>query len=301
MKKIINLVFPACALLLAYGLKTYFSQATARELAWILRPTATLVSLTTGINFRMDPELGFVNGGHSLIIAPGCAGGNFMVIALLVVAWAGITTLCTTRKKTTWLLLSPVVAYAATIIINSIRVTLSIWLYRAPIYSGLVTREGIHRIAGVVIYLGGLCLLHLLLERSLNRYQRKLSSRHRYISQKTNLSPSIRQPIFWYILIVIVVPVLNHSGTPLSPLFVEHCFSVALGCALVIALFRLPGPKKNSAHDGAQKRELQYQPEYGKKKKLRINQHGWTRFFPLQPQQTIKVGTKTHARHGYNK
>jgi exosortase K len=254
MKKIINPVFPACALLLAYGLKTYFSQASAQGLIWILMPTATLVSLATGISFRMEPELGFINSGHSLIIAPGCAGGNFMVIALLMVAWAGITTLQTAWRKTTWLLLSPIIACTATIIVNSIRVTLCIWLYQAPIYSGLVTREGIHRLAGVVIYLSGLCLLHILLARSLARYKRRLSYRNRPASKTDLPQTTIGQPIFWYILVVIVVPLLNHLGTPLPPLFTEHCFSVVLGCALVVAVFRLPSSKILHAGMAKQKR-----------------------------------------------
>ncbi len=230
MKTILNLLFASSTLSIAYGLKIYFSQASVEGLFFILQPTATLVSLVSGISFKIAPDLGFVNPSHSLIIAPGCAGGNFMVIALLVIAWSGIGTLKTIRKKTLWLIISPFVAYIATIAVNSIRVILSIWLYRAPIYSGLITEGGVHRLTGVLVYLIGLILLKFSIERIISKYQ-----------EQTSRQTRLWQPIFCYILIVIIVPLLNHMGNPLPDLFMTHCFSVAFGCALVFTIFRLSG------------------------------------------------------------
>ena len=232
MKNITNPIFPACSLLLAYGLKSYFSRADAAQLSWMLKPTASLVSMATGIRFHMEPELGFVDSGHTLIIAPGCAGGNFMVIALLLVAWTGISRTHAIREKTVWLLLSPVIAYWATIAVNSIRVILSIYLYRAPIYSAHVTREGVHRLAGVIIYVSGLYLIQGLIKRLLY-----LSGRRRLPAAQFQARSDNCQPILWYLLIVIVVPLLNHPASLLSSLFLEHCASVALGCLVVFLFF----------------------------------------------------------------
>lgn len=233
MKIIVNILFSASTLLTAYGLKTYFSQASVEGLYFILQPTAALVSLVTGISFSMEPDLGFVNPSHSLIIAPGCAGGNFMVIALLVVAWSGIEMLKTRGEKSVWLMMSPFIAYIATITINSMRVILSIWLYRAPIYSGLISEAGVHRLTGVLIYLISLILLKLLIEKIVSHRPEKKSWQSR-----------LWQPIFCYVLIVIIVPLLNHMGSPLPDLFLQHCFSVAFGCALVVTVFRLQAMEK---------------------------------------------------------
>lgn len=248
MKKIGTPICSVCALLFVYGLKTYFSRANAAELSWMLKPTAALVSVVTGISFHMEPELGVVNSGHTLIIAPGCAGGNFMVIALLLVTWTGISRTQTIRQKTAWLLLSPVLAYGATIAVNSIRVILSIYLYRAPIYSAHVTEEGIHRLAGVIIYVSGLYLLH-----SLIHCLPFTSGRHRLPVAQFQARSDSCQPILCYLLIVIVVPLLNHPASLLSSLFLEHCASVALGCLIVLLFFHLSGARFFITGSGKQK------------------------------------------------
>ena len=46
----------ALALLLAFGLKLFYSVAGAAELAWVLAPTAHLVALATGADYVVEAQ-----------------------------------------------------------------------------------------------------------------------------------------------------------------------------------------------------------------------------------------------------
>ena len=71
------------AILAAYVLKRFYSQASAGDLAWILAPTARLVGWMRGETLIAGPA-GWAPAGGSYVIAPACAGVNFMILALTV-------------------------------------------------------------------------------------------------------------------------------------------------------------------------------------------------------------------------
>ncbi len=229
MKNVTVLFFYLAALVPGYWLKAFFSQAGAEDLTWILKPVATLVSFSTGIGFRSDSTLGFVNQDHSLIIAPACAGVNFMVIGLLMISCLCISRLKMAREKIYCLLISPVIVYGTAILVNSLRIIISIHLYEADIYAGIFTEELVHRLTGIIVYLSGLWLLYCIAEYVLRYLQSRTSSQGFSIQDKWYLKVTA-----WYLLIVIVIPLLHSTGGQLPSQFVVHCLSVGLGCVCLI-------------------------------------------------------------------
>jgi exosortase K len=229
MKNITDLLFYPAALVPAYWLKSFFSQAEVGDLIWVLKPVAILVSHSTGIGFTQDSTVGFVNQDHSLIIAPACAGVNFMVIGLLMISCLGISRLEMIREKIYCLLISPVIVYVAGILVNSLRITISIWLFEADIYTGFFTEELVHRLVGVIVYLSGLWILNCIAEYIMRYLQSQTSGQVFSIDGRWYLRVTA-----WYLLIVIVIPLFHSTDGRLPPQFIVHCLSVGLGCVCLI-------------------------------------------------------------------
>jgi exosortase K len=91
-----------------------------------------------------------------IIIAPACAGLNFMIMAFGLSCLCGIRQMRRLGPMLMWLFLSMAIAYGFAIGVNALRIGLSIWLYQAPIYSGWITVERVHRLLGVAVYLPAL-------------------------------------------------------------------------------------------------------------------------------------------------
>ncbi len=85
-----NSIFYILALLIAWGLKYHYSRSGSDELAWVLAPTAGLVELISGIQFENEAHTGFVSQGSRIIIAPACAGINFLIIAFCMATFSGL-------------------------------------------------------------------------------------------------------------------------------------------------------------------------------------------------------------------
>ena len=117
------------ALLIAFGLKYHYSRAGSDELSWILAPTASVVEHVSGIRFENEARTGFVNHQHRVIIAPSCAGVNFLITAFCMAVFYGIHRLKSRRDKLLWLTFSGMCAYFLTIGVNAVRIILSIYLY----------------------------------------------------------------------------------------------------------------------------------------------------------------------------
>ena len=64
-------------------LKLHFGQADGLQLAWLLRPTAALVALLSGLEFVYHGVEGFHNAARNVLIAPACSGINFLAICLV--------------------------------------------------------------------------------------------------------------------------------------------------------------------------------------------------------------------------
>lgn len=155
----LDLAVYAGAFSLAYAVKHWCSTAGADQLAFLLRPTAALVELATGHAFVAERGAGFFSRELHVMIAPVCAGANFLVVAFTALVLGFSPRAQRPAGKLAWFFASAALAYLATLLINATRITLSLRL-ATPLAEGSLSGEGVHRLLGIVTYLGGLLALY---------------------------------------------------------------------------------------------------------------------------------------------
>ncbi len=146
-------------LVLAVGIavKRYYSSSSAEDLEFVLHPTAALVGFVFGAPFH-EARAGWVSEELRTIIAPACAGLNYLVIAFSTLTFAFVRRLDDASDKLGWTLASAAAAYAATLLVNAGRIALGIALKLHHATLGW-SAETVHRVEGVVVYLGSLWML----------------------------------------------------------------------------------------------------------------------------------------------
>jgi exosortase K len=148
------MVYLGAVMAVVLAVKQAYSTASADQLRWILAPTTTLVEQLTGERFVFVPGEGYLSHQQHFLIAPACAGVNFLLAAFLTGA------LGFRRREGspyTLLLLSALGAYGASILANALRITVAFRL-RGQAIAGL-TPEEVHRFTGIGVYLTCLCAL----------------------------------------------------------------------------------------------------------------------------------------------
>ncbi|MFC1828961.1 exosortase K [Thermodesulfobacteriota bacterium] len=227
----------------AMGLKYQYSRAGSDELGWILGPTTWVVEHFSGIPFEQEAGTGYVSRDYRIIIAPACAGVNFFIIAFCMSAFAGLSLLEHSKHKSLWVVSSAAVAYLLTVVVNALRIFVSIWTLGADVYSKTMTPEMIHRIEGTFIYFFFLSLFYLLLRKTL-RCVTPLEGRVRKCLPGINVKNSQKGgsclvPMFWYTLFCLGIPLVNRGYQKNGTLFVHHCLVVLSVCTVVILLIFL--------------------------------------------------------------
>jgi len=237
--------YPLLILLVAAGLKYHYSHAGSGDLFWILRPTAELVELISVMAFDHEEGAGFVNRAHRLIIAPSCAGVNFLITVFCMAAFLGFNRFSCTGTRFAWACVSIAIAYFSAIAVNALRIFASFYLYHADIYSAWLTPERVHRAGGVVIYFLSLSVLYLILMKTIgypgpDRHRDPSGTAATFAATKVLRSGAV--PAAWYLAVAIVLPLLNFAYRKGEGRFVEHGLTVAIICLAVfilIALIRL--------------------------------------------------------------
>jgi len=203
----------------AIGLKAHYSRATVSDLSWILAPTAGLVGWVVKQPLRVDPDLGWLPPDGSFVIAPACAGVNFLILVFGLCTLGFAHRVRSARQRGAGLLLVMAAAYLLTIAVNTVRIVIAVGLYQADVYAGWLTPERAHRVAGTVVYLAGLWGAWLTLERLCARGRRDLAS-------------SVRLPsgilAGAYIGMTVVLPLANGAWGHYGARFCEHAITVSL-------------------------------------------------------------------------
>jgi exosortase K len=171
-KSLLDATLLALVLVSALALKRRYGAASAEELDWLLAPTTSLVELVTGQHFIHEARIGFVSERLPIIIAPGCAGLNFFVIALLTLSFGFLSKLRTPGAKALWLAASVPLAYAATLFANTVRIASAIALHEGGLRVPMLTAAEAHRALGVVVYLPVAWLLFAVAERFFSTVER---------------------------------------------------------------------------------------------------------------------------------
>ena len=204
----------------ALALKLAYSRAGADALQWVLAPSCWLARLG-GVALHHEGGAGYISHADHLVVGPACAGVNFLVSAWLALYFClqgGV------RGKLRWSVCSLACAYASTVIINGLRISLAAQLYRLDIYGALLTPARAHALLGVLLYCGallGLCQL--------------AACRIAQLSAAT----VARRAYAVYLAVVLGLPILNRAYVREPARFVEHALLTAGSGALVLLAFQL--------------------------------------------------------------
>lgn len=150
----------ALALGMAWALKRFYSTATPEELAWVLRPTATAVSALCGSQFVEEAHAGYFSRELHFMIAPACAGVNFMIAAFCTTVFGFTRAGRTFRAKLALFALCGLSSYVATLAANTIRILIGVWLHARPFVWGPLDTGQLFRIQGAAVYFLALSALY---------------------------------------------------------------------------------------------------------------------------------------------
>jgi len=238
-----NGIFYTLGLVIALGLKYYYSGASSDALNWILVPTSRLVEYLSGIHFEKELHSGLVSHSHRYIIASSCAGINFLTIAFSTFFFSLTYRLRSIERKLLWLGISLIVTYLLTLGANALRVIAAIYLYGANIYGRWITPERIHRIEGTLIYFVVLLLAYVTVERIADQFllNRSGQGKNTIVQRKTLLDMIYvcLIPFFCYSFIALGIPLLNVAHKLNRTKYMEHSFWVISSCLTILFLLFL--------------------------------------------------------------
>jgi exosortase K len=228
----------AIVLTAAAALKQFYSMASANELLWILWPTARLTEIVTGTHFSFEPFAGYMSSDRSFLIAPACAGLNFLIATFFMLSLRWLWREHTTGLKWSSLIFIAIAAYSVTIAANTVRISSSLWFNRSHSDLAGLDRDEIHRLDGILVYFGSLLLLFVITENKLSKTR---------VSIRTYLFP-----LGAYYIMTLAVPIANgalwqgwtfwqHAG------FVIATPVVLIAAAITIELFSRHAKRKNIA------------------------------------------------------
>lgn len=160
----IKLFVLAVAAAAAWGLKRHYADASVEDLQWILQPTAQLVGVLTGTAFVAVPGEGYVSYARLFAIEKSCAGVNFLIAAFALVVLARLPRVDSWLGGMTSIAASLTIGYGAAIVVNTVRITIALWLASRPAALPISAAQ-LHRLEGVVVYFVALLMLYELVER----------------------------------------------------------------------------------------------------------------------------------------
>ena len=198
--------------------KQFYRTASAEDLRFLLAPTARLVSWLTGGNFTYESGAGYADYKIGFIIAPPCAGMNFALAAFVTLVFGGLGAMTGPRALAIRLAIAAVSTYVATILINTVRISIAVAMHRGHLRFGEMDRGEAHRLEGIVVYLGGLLLLFAL-ARAIEAGKRRTT---------------FAIPIAAYLVITLALPLAN--GAAARGEFAHHAILVVFACTVAVAL-----------------------------------------------------------------
>jgi exosortase K len=217
-----NAPWYAIAILIAVCLKGGYSRADSDALRWILGPTAWLTTLLAQVKFEYVAGAGYVNAGHDILIAPVCAGINFLIICFCMLAFCHMHHAQTPGRKLAMLAGLGLASYIVTVPVNAARIALSIQRVASSHSSAWLSPESIHRIEGVTIYFLALSLIYCVSNAMANRVTSYKAAGSRFGCARSLKRQTLIVPLFWYLLITLGIPLLRLPYRLGTREFVEH-------------------------------------------------------------------------------
>lgn len=231
----------ALILIMAWGLKSHYSHAGSDDLVWILSPTAGIVSAISGMDFEREAGSGYMSRDRRVLIAPACAGINFFIIAFSMSAFYIVHRLDRIKRQLLWIGIIGVGAYGFTLVVNAVRIALSLYLFDADIYHGWLTMTRVHRIEGIVVYLTFLCVFFQLVRYAAGLMPRMSCRKEKIPPHQTfrfmERVPSGLNPFGWYVAVTLLVPVINGAYRADPSRFSEHAVTILTAGLVILMVF----------------------------------------------------------------
>jgi exosortase K len=224
-----SILTPSAALALAWLLKHHYSHATAEDLRWILAPTTWLTSRFVSGEFAFQTGQGYLNREQSVLISPACAGVNFLVVAHLSLVLGFSAELAGLRQRVYWFATSVGLAYLTTLLVNALRIGLSIALGHLATRATGLTFQSVHRLLGIFIYLAGLVSLCLTVQHWLSSRD---ASPGKPVQSRRNRAPLLA--LGCYVAVTLLVPLLG--GAAHNPDYWSHAAPVSVLVVVSVAL-----------------------------------------------------------------
>ena len=222
-----RLVRLMAVLLCGIALKYFYSTASVNQLRWILAPTTRLVELVSGATFQFESHAGYMSSDHTFLIAASCSGVNFLLTAFLMLALGKLWRNRLQKLAWSFIPIAALMAYAATLIANTVRISTALRLRRMPAEMSWLTSDQLHRFEGIFIYFGFLLLLYLVSERFGSRKSNSASVGHSSAVWRSVF------PLGIYYATTLGMPLINGAYRQGSD-FWEHSLFVVLTPLIVI-------------------------------------------------------------------
>jgi exosortase K len=209
---------------LAVSIKYHYSTADSSQLQWILGPTAWLVSFLTDTRFTFIAARGYVSANQDIIIAPACGGLNFLIICFCMLVFSFMHRTKTLRRGLCLIATSCMTALCLTLVVNTARIILTMRTSNNPLAVGILSSDRLHRLEGICIYFLALSLLYYAAAAAANQFLERRAS----IFSNSILKLAIFSPFFWYLLIMVGIPILRGSYSNNLSAFMEHSLFVTI-------------------------------------------------------------------------
>ena len=221
----------------ALVMKIFYSRATSEELTWLVGPIAFILELFTDFSFVREAGFGWVDFDHNIVIAPSCAGVNFLIIAFCMSSFLMLSRSRSPGGMFTVIGISGLASYAVTVLACAARILLSVHVFRLDIYSGWLTPDAVHRAVGVCMYYLFLCFyFHLLGRFSPHNSQAIEGTDGVCVSMRSGLV--FLTPLFWYLTFSLGVPFLNGAYSAVPGSFLRHALCVG-GVSVMLTVIML--------------------------------------------------------------
>jgi exosortase K len=200
----------------------------------MLTPTAQSVGVVTGTTFALQPGEGYFSRDHMFLIEKSCAGINFMVAALGLFVVALFRRVRSAASAARVLGISMAVSYLATVVVNTARIAIAMWLavHRAALPT--FDAADVHRLEGIIVYFGGLVLLYELVAARSPRVCGRAMNGTPWI----NVVRAFRRmavPLASYYAVTLALPLANGAAES-GAAFVDHALVVLVVPPLLIVL-----------------------------------------------------------------
>jgi len=220
-------------LLSCFMLKLFYQNADSEALVWILAPVAFLSECLTGLSFQHETGAGWVNLDHMIVIAPACSGVNFMIIAYCMSSCKALFSQTKLREMLLLVCVAAVASFCMTILANTLRIHLSIYLYQTDVYTKWLTPSAAHRVLGVTVYFSFLLFYY----QSLSFIFQGINDRDSREQPARKSTAVMRMaPLCWYLLFSLGIPYVRSGSIRTSGQFAEHAQIVLMTSVLVAAL-----------------------------------------------------------------